>query len=337
MLNEIWVSFLVFFGTVTFLIIYLSFSTKLQWFDKPNELRKLHDKAKPTSAGIIFVLPIIIYFLINPNARLLAINTPLIAYITLGMVVIGGIDDFKNLSAKLRLIVVLGLCYYFVNSIFAETKISLFLLGLYVLGMLWWINLYNFMDGADGMAALHAFITLFAYGSIFVTYNFPGGLLFPYFLIVLFSILAFLIFNFPKAKIFMGDSGSLSLGFLIAAFALYGIKLGIFDEILVISFHLVFIIDASLTLFARMKFKHKLTQAHSMHVYQLLIKEGIRHYKVSLIYALLTIVTVAIALFNYFYHVKISIKLLTLAFEIIILSTFWIYYHNKTKFKHLIR
>ena len=82
----------------------------------------------------------------------------------------------------------------------------------------------------------------------------------------------------------MGDSGSLSVAFMLAVIAMYGLTLKLFDEIVIISFHLVFIVDATLTLFTRMKFKQKLTQAHNLHCFQALVASGKSHVFVSMLY-----------------------------------------------------
>ncbi len=314
------------------LFLYLKLSHKLHWFDKPNETRKLHTVVKPTAAGLVFIFPIVIFLFFMPFSE--PISSRIMALILLSLMVIGGYDDFKPISAKLRFVLLFAISLYFIYAVFYETETSSVLLCIYMLGLIWWLNLYNFMDGADGMATLHAMLTLMGYALLYMNNNLSWVLVYSYIILILFCLFAFLLFNFPVAKMFMGDAGSLSVAFILAAFALYGIKKGVFDEILVISFHLVFIVDATLTLFTRLKYKHNITQAHNLHVFQVLIQQGHSHAKISLLYASITLILVSLTIILQFNQVNSLLRIVILLIETTILSLFWFKIHHKTRFKH---
>ena len=324
-----------FFITVLILYIYLKLCHKLHWFDHPDETRKLHNKTIPTAAGLVFMLPVILFLLFNPFGQIF--NRPIVVLLLTVLLLLGGYDDFKPISAKFRLLVVSFVSIGYVYLAFHTQEISILILAVYVIGLVWWLNLYNFMDGADGMAVSHALITALGYLIAYLLLSDRFSLVtldISFFVVCLF---AFLLFNFPKAKIFMGDSGSLSVAFLLGVIALYGISNHIFGEILVISFHLVFIVDATLTLFTRLYFKQPITQAHSLHLFQLLIRNGKSHVSVTLYYALVTIILVFLTLFLHFNQAGLLIQLIVLSIETLILAFLWFYFQNKTKFQQFHR
>lgn len=320
---------LVVFIDLVLLYLYLKASHYFHWFDKPDETRKLHVVAKPTSAGLIFMMPLLLVLFFFPNNDVF--NSYQVGSVLLILMLIGGIDDFKPVSVKVRLLVISLCSYWLLHSVFIE--INLFIFLIYLIGLIWWLNLYNFMDGIDGMVGLHAVITTIAY--IFF-YTFIAGIELEsiiYMLVFLACLTTFLIFNFPVSKMFMGDSGSLSVAIMLAIFALYGISKNIFDEITVISFHLVFIIDTTLTLFTRIKFKHKLSEAHNLHFFQALVINGYSHVSVTTYYGIMTLLLVSITFYLQTLQINILLRVLVLMIEMSILIFIWIKYHNKTKFE----
>jgi UDP-N-acetylmuramyl pentapeptide phosphotransferase/UDP-N-acetylglucosamine-1-phosphate transferase len=324
-----------FVTTVILLYLYLKLSYKFHWFDEPDEERKSHTIVKPTSAGIAFMLPIVLFTVFMPHVSL--ISSPLLIIALTLLIVIGAYDDFRNLSIKLRLVII-SLVSITVIALFFDIEISnIVLMLVYFLGVVWWMNLFNFMDGADGMAVLHALIALVGYTLYFILFSNMEYMYLRYLLFAIACLFSFLLFNFPQAKMFMGDSGSLSLSFFIAVIALYGISQGIFDEFVVIAFHLVFIVDATLTLLVRIKFKQSMTQAHNLHLYQALIQSGKSHANISLCYAFTSFVITTITLFLRYMKVNQAVMFMVLVGEAIILSIYWFNFHNKTKFERFIR
>ena len=194
--------------------------------------------------------------------------------------VISYIDDRIELSAKFRLgvqalVAVTGL--YFLGGfekldLFFFTIDNQIITNLFAFIMIiWFINLYNFLDGIDGYAGSEAIFLGLAGYILF------GG---EHFLILIAAALGFLIWNWHKAKIFMGDVGSTLLGYNVAIFTLYyANEVSTNFWIWIILFGL-FWFDATLTLFRRYRNKEKLSQAHKKHAYQRLTQSGWSHSKV---------------------------------------------------------
>ncbi|MCD4668193.1 MAG: glycosyltransferase family 4 protein [Sulfurimonas sp.] len=194
--------------------------------------------------------------------------------------VVSYFDDLFELSAKLRLLVqglVAFLGLYFLGG-FESFDFGLFSISNQIFTnifaffmIIWFINLYNFLDGIDGYA-----------GSEAVFLGVAGFLLFGggHFLILVVSVFGFLIWNWHKAKIFMGDVGSTLLGYNVAVFTIYYANQEPSNFWIWIILFGVFWFDATYTLFKRYKNKEKLSQAHKKHLYQRLTQSGWSHDKV---------------------------------------------------------
>jgi len=195
--------------------------------------------------------------------------------------VVSFFDDIYELSAKLRMIVqsvvaILGLvCIggfesleFGLFSIENQIITSLFAFLLIV----WFINLYNFLDGINGYAGSEAVFLVVAGFLLF------GG---EHFLVLTVAVLGFLYWNFNKAKIFMGDVGSTLLGYNVAIFTLYYSNQEPTNLWIWIVLFGVFWFDATVTLIRRKLNGEKLLQAHKKHAYQRLNQSGWSHYKVT--------------------------------------------------------
>jgi UDP-N-acetylmuramyl pentapeptide phosphotransferase/UDP-N-acetylglucosamine-1-phosphate transferase len=165
---------------------------------------------------------------------------------------------------------------------------------------LFWIaavtNLYNFIDGADGLAASLAIV----YSSGIVALAFTTH--HPYEGIVAMTIIAaclgFLWFNFPPARLFMGDIGSVTLGFVFAVLAIRLATLGRHPVPLTFSLILYssFLFDTTYTLLRRALRGEKFWMAHRMHLYERLLLLGWSHLRVTLFYVGLALVSLVLAL-----------------------------------------
>ncbi|HSD61413.1 MAG TPA: glycosyl transferase, partial [Burkholderiales bacterium] len=148
-------------------------------------------------------------------------------------------------------------------------------LALVILATVWMTNLYNFMDGSDGLAGGMALIGFAAFGagawlagdSGFAVLNFS----------VAASALAFLLFNFHPARIFMGDAGSIPLGFLAAVLGVQGWQRGLWPAWFPALVFSPFIVDASVTLLRRLARRERVWRAHREHYYQRLVQMGWGH------------------------------------------------------------
>lgn len=190
-------------------------------------------------------------------------------------------DDLYELSAKLRLIVqacvamgglyaVGGLVSIDFGLFSIENKVFTNIFAFFMI--IWFINLYNFLDGINGYAGSEA---VFLSVSSFLLF---GG---EYFLVLAVAVLGFLYWNWNNAKIFMGDVGSTLLGYNVAIFTLYYANIEARNFWIWIILFGVFWFDATLTLARRKLNCEKLSQAHKKHAYQRLTQAGWSHYKVT--------------------------------------------------------
>jgi Fuc2NAc and GlcNAc transferase len=208
----------------------------------------------------------------------------------LPIVIVSLIDDIISTSSLLRALVqslsILGalICLGGVNSIdFILFSLEGSWLNIVAfISMFWLTNLYNFLDGIDGYAGSQAITAGFG---LFLFFANPLGL------VLVVSSLGFLFFNWHKASIFMGDVGSVSLGFIFSIFMFYNPSEGnIFIWLILLS---LFWFDATITLVRRFLNKENLTEAHNKHAYQRLVQSGYSHAKVvrlSLLFNLLFLV-----------------------------------------------
>jgi Fuc2NAc and GlcNAc transferase len=159
------------------------------------------------------------------------------------------------------------------------------LAGLLLFAGVWWINLFNFMDGIDGIAASQAVFMLVAAAVLGVWFH-PGvadvsGWL--WMLAVAAATLGFLRFNWPPARIFMGDVGSTYLAFMIFALALLSVREGWLTYPVWLVLGAVFVSDASVTLLRRMLAGERWFEAHRSHAYQRLSRRWGSHRRVTLL------------------------------------------------------
>ncbi len=150
-----------------------------------------------------------------------------------------------------------------------------------VLLMVWMTNLYNFMDGADGLAGGMAVSGFGAYALVFAHQGMTGFSLAS--AVIAVAALGFLLFNFPPARVFMGDAGSIPLGFLAAAFGLLGIVRQVWPVWFPLLVFTPFVLDATVTLARRGLRGEKIWQAHKQHYYQRLIRMGWSHRRTALV------------------------------------------------------
>ncbi|MCZ6532607.1 MAG: hypothetical protein O7A08_06550, partial [SAR324 cluster bacterium] len=179
-------------------------------------------------------------------------------------------------------------------------EIPLGLLGLPVtlLFTVWFINLYNFMDGLDGLAG--------GLGVIGFTFLAAAGWIGGHQSIVWCSViiaganLGFLVHNFPPARIFMGDAGSIPMGLLAAAISLWGVRDGAFGLWVPLLIFSPFIVDATITLIRRVLYFERFWEPHHSHYYQRVVLLGWSHRKTVLAeYALMLGVGVSALVLHY--------------------------------------
>lgn len=264
----------------------------------PNH-RSSHQVPTPTGGGIGIVIGVTAAGLLAGFMGLIAWRWPLTLALALPLAAVGFIDDRRPVPARLRLALQLLSCGLLLVASGAWQALGpIGFLVLLVAGV-WWINLFNFMDGIDGLAASQAiFMTLGAVllglfaslgsasgpgGPVGVGGSSLSGLL------PLASVAAgcggFLCLNWPPARVFMGDVGSTWLGFMLFGFALESVVGGgggLHPAVWLV-LGATFGCDATVTLLRRMLRGERWTEAHRSHAYQRLARRFGAHRPVTLL------------------------------------------------------
>ncbi len=204
------------------------------------------------------------------------------------MALLGWIDDRRNLSAGLRLLIhfmaASWVVYWFgpVRALSigtASVALGWLATPLSILGIVWLVNLFNFMDGIDGVAAVEA-LMVSAAAAFFCWWLGDVEIAWLAALVAAASA-GFLPWNWMPARIFMGDAGSIFLGFTLGSLALLADRRGALPAIAWIVLLGVFVGDATLTLIRRVARRERLAEAHRTHAYQRAVQSGWSHARVS--------------------------------------------------------
>ncbi len=264
--------------SLTVVMLKSGFGRKIQ--DIPNE-RSLHATPIPRIGGVGLMIGVLFGWALLFASQVWWLLLPLI-----GLFVVSLLDDIHNLPVKHRFLAHMIAAAVLVVGSGLLVREGIVIGVTVLLLTVWMTNLYNFMDGSDGLAGGMAVFGFSMYGiAALMSDN-------PTFALLNFSVsaaaLGFLYKNFPPAKVFMGDAGSIPLGFLAAAMGLWGWQLGQWPAWFPLLSFSPFIVDASITLLKRALRGVKVTEAHREHYYQRAIQMGWRHRSVALIeYALM--------------------------------------------------
>jgi len=234
--------------------------------DAPNE-RSLHDRPLPRTGGIAIAAGVAVAVaLAQPG-----MGVTLGAALALAVVCLA--DDVYGLPRLARLAAQLAAAAVVVAFELGYAEPVLF--TIFLLAIAWYANLYNFMDGSDGLAGGMAVIGFGAYGAAAALTGAES------FAALCASIAAasaaFLVFNFHPARLFMGDAGSVPLGFLAGALGVYGWSRGYWPVWFPLLVFAPFVCDATLTLLRRALRRERVWQAHKDHYYQRLVRMGYGH------------------------------------------------------------
>ncbi len=240
--------------------------------DLPNQ-RSSHSVPTPRGGGLSVVISFYIALFFLYWLGYLEFNTVLLLTGIVAVALIGFIDDHVHIRARYRLLVhfiVAGWGCYWIGIIpDIETDYFYYpLLFACMLYLVWLLNLYNFMDGIDGIASVEA-ITVASSACLILYLNNAHELIF---LLSIFSVsvFAFLLWNWPPAKVFMGDSASGFIGMLFGILSLMTSNEGTMHFGLWLILLSVFIVDATYTLNIRFFRGEKIYHAHRIHTYQIL-------------------------------------------------------------------
>ncbi len=236
--------------------------------DRPNP-RSLHQTPVPRTGGIGIHAGILLAWATT------APHLPSLLWLALALLLaVSFLDDVRGVPVIARLAAHL-LAAGAVAASLLSGEFGLAGVILATLAMAWMANLYNFMDGSDGLAGGMALFGFLFYGIAAWLAGSTG------FALLNFSIAAaaagFLVFNFPPARIFMGDVGSVPLGFLAAAFGIIGWLQHDWTWWFPVLVFSPFIVDASVTLLRRLLRGERVWEAHRDHYYQRLVQLGWGH------------------------------------------------------------
>ena len=241
--------------------------------DHPNA-RSLHQRPVPRTGGIGVHLGIVLAW------GIVAPTLPLEAWFAFALLLlVSFVDDVRGLPAPWRLA-----AHLLAAGVLAAVLLlndygpAALLIG--TLTVTWMTNLYNFMDGSDGLAGG---MTLFGFSFYGIAAWFSGSTTFALLnLSVAAAAAAFLVFNFHPARIFLGDVGSVPLGFLAAAFGLIGWLQRDWPWWFPVLVFSAFVVDASVTLARRLARGERVWEAHRDHYYQRLVQMGWGHRNTAL-------------------------------------------------------
>lgn len=242
--------------------------------DHPNE-RSLHHTPVPRTGGVGIASGVLLGAVFAP-----ASGFPLAIWLgTAILFALSLLDDFFSLPVWAR---------FGTHAVAAAIALMPLgpslgwpILGAGVVAVVWMTNLYNFMDGSDGLAGG---MTLFGFAFLGVA-AWTGGAVEMAIVsaCLVAAALAFLVFNFFPARIFMGDAGAIPIGFLAACMGFYGVAAGLWPFWFPVLVFSVFIVDASVTLVRRLLRHERIWHAHREHFYQRLIRMGFGHRKTALL------------------------------------------------------
>lgn len=272
-------------GTVAIAVSYLLThwirrrAGSLGLIDVPNE-RSSHALPTPRGGGIaiavssLAAMGLLAAIGIMPSRLFLAVAPGGAAVAAVGL-----IDDIRPLSARIRLfvhfmaaawaVVCIGPVEFFHHVAPHSPELGWLGYGISTVGIVWFLNMYNFMDGIDGIAASQA---IFMASGVALLALFSAGIAYTAAAAVAIGAAAwgFLLWNWPPAKIFMGDIGSGYLGYTLAVLGLASGTHSVFGPWSYIILAGVFAVDATFTVVRRFLRGEKVTEAHRTHAFQLL-------------------------------------------------------------------
>ncbi|MEW8297523.1 MAG: glycosyltransferase family 4 protein [Candidatus Thiodiazotropha sp.] len=274
-----WVMLLGFLFSLVMTGVARAYALRRGLIDRPN-LRSSHMVETPRGGGIAFVLVYLgaLAWLMLAPAEGGGQGDRLSLTLLLGgglVVVIGFIDDRRNVTPLLRLVI------HLIAAVIALTLLDMPGIELWpgltaagwwlkivaVIGLVWLLNLYNFMDGIDGIASLQG-ITVLTGAVLLLALNRSGLEATTPLLLLAACIAGFMLWNWPPAKIFMGDAGSGFIGYALGVFALHtanAYPISLWSWLILLG---LFVVDASWTLGVRMAKGEKWYQPHAKHAYQ---------------------------------------------------------------------
>jgi UDP-N-acetylmuramyl pentapeptide phosphotransferase/UDP-N-acetylglucosamine-1-phosphate transferase len=255
--------------------------------DHPND-RSSHTIPTPKGGGLV-VIPVLtlawisVIWLDDPHE--LGAEVISVSLLALFLCLLSWLDDLKNLPALVRLgshvVAALGALCFMPNHMLVFQGLFPAPLdhGMTIIAWVWFINLFNFMDGIDGISGVQS-LTIAA--GIVVVSLIAGGvsLLTPFAAAVAGVSIGFLVWNWHPARIFLGDTGSAPLGFMLGWLLIRLASMGEWEAAIILPAY--YLADATITLFKRLLRRERIWQAHREHYYQIAVQSGLSHATVTL-------------------------------------------------------
>ena len=326
----------------SFLLVFLSkkIAIHINAMDIPNG-RKIHKIPIPRLGGLGIFLAFIIGYIIYGTISLQMISVLIGGFI---IILLGILDDVKPLKARYKLlgqfiaasiVVIYGKLYFNNLTLLGmhltfPTWINITLSIIFIVAI---INAINLIDGLDGLAAGTSSIYFLTIAILGFILNHLGGLDVILALIMLGSTLGFLVHNFPPAKVFMGDTGSMFLGFMISIIALLGYKVATITSIIIpIIILFIPLLDTILAIFRRILKKETIFTPDKDHLHHQLLRMTSSPMKTVLIIYVINIIFSAISILYVLGNDKIAIILyiiLMILFLFLVLKTNILFEHKK--------
>lgn len=285
-------------------LIYFKIADHYDIIDKPNS-RSSHASITLRGGGIIFPVAVLAACLLGHISWMVTFAVVLVAIVSF-------VDDIKPLSQLPRFI------SHTIAIVFIFYDLGLFMKAIWVLPIIYflmigWVNVFNFMDGINGITVLYSFTAILSFA--FLDINKDS---LPLLIIMALSSGVFGIFNVrKKAKTFAGDVGSISMAMFLGFFMVKTIlATGQIGYLLFLS---IYGIDAGITIFARIKKKENIFEPHRSHLYQYLANElGYSHILVSVLYSgIQLLINMLILYLQHIGGLSLLITILILIFQII--------------------
>jgi len=292
----------------------ISAANYLNLFDYPDSKRKIHNRPIPFVGGLaIFMVTSLIPYLIIKNPF---VN--MVIFYGFFIFILGLIDDIFGLNAIVKLIFQILIVFFFVKELPQEYWINFFVSkNLNLFSTLFWmifvINSINLIDGVDGLAAGLSFIVFTSILSVAIQNSYKEVIL--YCIVVSANLAAFLRFNIPPAKIFLGDSGSLYLGFIISAMSLliYSKTVVSFSFLMPVLFLIIPLLDVIRVAFKRAKNKKNIFKADKEHIHHKLMDMGFTDRQILLLLYFIACIISITTLKNYMSNLKIIALVIIIA------------------------
>lgn len=341
--NVIFMAFCSFLVSLILVPICKKVAIHINALDIPNE-RKVHKEPMPRIGGLAIYLSFLICYMIFGNVTAQMLSIVIASFV---IILFGIVDDINPLKARYKLIgQLISACiivfygdivlreFYVFDYYFNFGNLSPYLTIFFIVGC---INAINLIDGLDGLASGISMIYFATVAIVAIITNRIGGLDIILSILMLGSTIGFLVFNFPPAKIFMGDTGSQFLGFIIAIISLLGFKNVTFNSLVVpIAILAIPIIDTLLAILRRSLKGESIGTPDKEHFHHQLLKMRFSTKTTVLIIYLIDIAFAATSILITLGDKKIATIIytgLTVLLLFIVIKTDILFEHKKNKKK----